>query len=314
MSNVINSSGRLRQQLADIALGSKNFAGADFPVDSKKMYLEDGQLVPNRFATVNGNTGEILGIHSNSYKPLSHLEMILNQRGVIARSGLADGTIREAISLGRNGKKCYVKHTLPNHTVTTPDGDSAALTLLSINSFCGTWPFQISVGAHQAACDNGQVFTSGAASIYKSRHNRHLDIEHAADVITKAIPIFMEQSKLWHEWHGTGVNDFEAFWVFAEAVGSSTLKNILHAERYSLDSMMEMPEVRRSRNFMYMCDRYSSHYRKALGANLWGVYNTLTDWATHSRRGTSNPASIQVRRAKQIQGVLGSEGFGLYAA
>ena len=49
---------------------------------------------------------------------------------------------------------------------------------------------------------------------------------------------------------------------------------------------------------------YNNHYKNALGANLWGVYNTLTDWGTHAKSTSTNVAGIQHRRAVRIQKVL----------
>jgi len=314
MNNVIDLE-VTAQQAARIALIDNDYNDADFPVEYSSLYIEDGTRVTNKYASVNDTTGQILGIHSNSYRPLTHKEMIDTQRNIIIRSGMADSSVQETISLNPTGKKCFVKHTLPNHSLSTPDGDTAALTFLAINSFCGTWAYQTSVGANQGACQNNQVFTSGAASIYKSRHNRHLDTEHAADVITKAIPIFMGQVDLWHDWHGTNVNDYKAALIFAETLNNSTIKDMISfTEGFQLDSAINSPEVRRSRNFMYMWDKWNTHYRNTLGANLWAVYNTLTDWATHVQGRTNNVANIQHTRGLRIQKVLNNDTLGFSMA
>ena len=327
MNNVIDFE-VTAEQAARKAFLNGYYNGCDFPVEYSSLYLEDGTHVPNKKASVNDITGQILGIHSNSYRPLTHKEMVDTQRGIIDRSGMADSSVQETISLNPTGKKCFVKHTLPNHSLTTPDGDTAALTFLAINSFCGTWAFQTSVGANQDACQNNQVFTSGAASIYKSRHYRHLNVEHAADVITKAIPIFMGQVDLWHDWHGTNVNDFKALLIFAETLGNSTIKNIIHQHMAHSESggdkgiyltvngeyLFSRDEIRRSRNFMYMWDKWNTHYRNTLGANLWAVYNTLTDWATHVQGRTNNVANIQHTRGLRIQKVLNKDTLGFRMA
>ena len=310
MNNVIDFE-VTAEQAARKAFLDGDYNGCDFPVEYSSLYIEDGTRVTNKYASVNDTTGQILGIHSNSYKPLTHKEMVDTQSNIIVRSGMADSSIKERIVLDNTSNKCFVKHTLPNHSLTTPDGDIAVLTFLAINSFCGTWAFQTSVGANQGACQNNQVFTSGAASIYKSRHNRHLNVEHAADVITKAIPIFMQQVDLWHDWHGTNVNDYKAALIFAETLGNSTIKDIISiTEGFQLDRVLETPEVRRSRNFMYMWDKWNTHYRNTLGANLWAVYNTLTDWSTHVQGRSNNVANIQHTRGLRIQKVLNNDTLG----
>ena len=306
MNNVIDFNGNGN---ANLALRNRDYNGADFGIKYLPMYVyPSGDVrvktkVENRYASVREDNSTVLGIHSMNYKAVSHKEMIDNQRDIIIRSGLADSSIEEVISLDATGKKCFVKHTLPNHSLTTPDGDTAALNFLAINSFCGTWAYQTSAGAKQNACQNSQVWTDGAAVLYKARHNRHLDIEHAANVITKAVPIFMEQVALWHEWHGTSCTDVRAAYIFAQLISPEFYSLIKEHYSKSFDPAFTK-EIRRNRNFMYLWNQWSTHYKSVLGGNLWGVYNTLTDWGTHAKSTSTNVAGIQHRRAVRIQKVL----------
>jgi len=314
MNNVIDLE-VTAEQAARKALIDNGMNGADFPVEYSSLYIEDGTRVTNKYASVNDITGQILGIHSNSYRPLTHKEMVDTQRNIIVRSGMADNSIKETIVLDNTSKKCFVTHELPNQSFLDPTGDLNNLRLTSINSFCGTWAYQIMAGAIRPPCLNGQVFTDGSAAIYKSRHNRNLDTDHAADVITKAIPIFMEQVDLWHEWYGTNVNDYKAALIFAETLNNSTIKDMISfTEGFQLDRVLETPEVRRSRNFMYMWDKWNTHYRNVLGANLWAVYNTLTDWSTHVQGRSNNVANIQHTRGLKIQKVLSNDTLGFSQA
>ena len=306
MNNVIdfNSNGN-----DNLALRNKDYNGADFDVMPLSLYVYPTNdvrkpiKVTDKYASVRADDHSILGIHSMNYKAVSHRQMIDNQRDIIIRSGLADSSIEEVISLDATGKKCFVKHTLPNHSLTTPDGDTAALNFLAINSFCGTWAYQTSAGAKQNACQNSQVWTDGAAVLYKARHNRHLDIEHAANVITKAVPIFMEQVALWHEWHGTSCTDVRAAYIFAQLISPEFYSLVKEHYSKSFDPIFTK-EIRRNRNFMYLWNQWRTHYKSVLGGNLWGVYNTLTDWGTHAKSTSTNVAGIQHRRAVRIQKVL----------
>ena len=291
---------------ANLALRNRDYNGADFAIKPLPLYVyptgdvREPVKIKNKYATVRADDNSILGIHSINYKAVEHRDMIDNQRDVIIRSGLADESIIETISLDATGKKCYVKHELPNHKIETPKGDSAALTFLSINSFCGTWAYQISAGANQGACQNSQVFTSGAATLYKARHNRHLDIKHAADVIVNAVPLFMEQAELWHKWNGTSCTDTRAAIVFAGLV-SPEFKELVKA---NTSGSIQPKTIERNRTYNYLMNKYHGHYKGALGANLWSVYNTMTDWGTHIQSKSVNVAGIQHRRAVRIQKVL----------
>ena len=296
---------------ANLALRNRGYNGADFAIKPLPLYVyptndvREPVKIGNKYATVREDDHTILGIHSINYKAVEHRDMIDNQRDVIIRSGLADDSIIETISLDATGKKCYVKHELPNHKIETPKGDSAALTFLSINSFCGTWAYQISAGAKQNACQNSQVFTLGAATLYKARHNRHLDIKHAADVIVNAVPLFMEQAELWHKWNGTSCTDTRAAIIFAGLV-SPEFKELVKA---NTSGSIQPKTVERNRTYNYLMNKYHGHYKGALGANLWSVYNTMTDWGTHIQSKSVNVAGIQHRRSAVIQKVLDTPYF-----
>jgi len=311
MNNVIdfNSNGG-----ANLALRNRDYNGADFAIQPLPLYVyptgdvREPVKINNKYATVREDNHTILGIHSINYKVVEHRDMIDNQRDIIIRSGLADSSIEEVISLDATGKKCFVKHTLPNHSLTTPDGDTAALNFLAINSFCGTWAYQTSAGAKQNACQNSQVWTEGAATLYKARHNRHLDIQHAADVIVKAVPLFMEQAELWHKWNDTVCTDVRAAYIFAQLISPEFLSLIKEHYSKSFDPAFTK-EIRRNRNFMYLWNQWTTHYKSALGGNLWGVYNTMTDWGTHIQSKSVNVAGIQHRRSGVIQKVLDTPYF-----
>ena len=307
------------QEKVKLTLKQADMNGADFPVHYSDLYLSNGNRVTNKYASVNAHTGDILGVHGKSYKPLTHKHMIENQRDVIAKSGLADMSIIETIFMNPKGTMCTVYHELPNQTIIDPTGEEARLRFSSINSFNNKWAYQIMVGAIRPSCLNGQIFTEGASCIYKTRHNNNLNIDHAADVISKAIPIFMEQSELWHQWHGTDITDNKAALIFAETLNNQTLIDEIYSmQGFYIDTMLSnkyaMPNAKRSKNFMYMWDKWNTHYRNTLGSNLWAVYNTLTDWSTHVQSKTNNVANIQHTRGTKVQRTLNNHDFGFSKA
>jgi hypothetical protein len=316
---------------ARLALREASYNGADFGVEYSDLRLDNtGAIVDNKYASVRKDNGLILGIHSKSYKPLTHKQMIDNQREIIIRSGLADGSIKETISLDKTGKKCYVKHDLPNHYLYTPDGDKANLRFLSTNSFNGVWAYIVSAGAKQGACQNNQLFLNDVATLYKSRHNIHLNLDHAADIMTKAVPIFMEQSEVWHRWHGTRCNNYKALRIFADVVQKPEIANSLQRHMAPSESdgnhgvievvdgihFTEQENIKNNRNFLHLWDRWNTHYKNALGQNLWGVYNTLTDWSTHVSKSNAPTysASIQHTRENKVQKVLNKDEWGFKIA
>ena len=283
-------------------LFSQDYKGADVPVIKEPLvYFSAGDSpVPsvrrtNKFALCNALTGDMLGICSKSYKVVTHREMIDNQRMIIARSGLDISDIQEQIVLDAKGSKCYVTHVLPNHEITTPDGDTAALSFLGTNSYDGTFSFVLSVGARQSACMNGQVFTSGASTVYKSKHHQQLDIRFAASVVGNSVKILEDQQELWAAWHKTKVTQEQAWLLFIEALELSNKFTTTYENCFNT-------AYQRNRSFKYLVDIYRTRYSPQLGDNQWAVYNALTHWATHSSANRKfNTANVDQRRAETVQ-------------
>lgn len=282
-------------------LFSYTYGTADFEVSKKPMFFkelghEDRLIRTNKYAIVRDDNNKPVGYCGDRYKLVSHKEMIDNQRTIIARSGLDIEGIQETIVTDATGAKCYITHVLPKHEITTPDGDVAALSFLGVNSYDGTFAFILSVGARQSACMNGQVFTSGASTIYKARHSNSLDIKHAAAVVGNSVEILEKEQHLWHKWYHTAMDHGEATEFIKDVAGMDKDK-IYHS----------LHEMQRNSTFNYLFLAWH-RYSKKLGKNKWALYNALTDWSTHSNAGRAsaqaNIASIRARRADKVQKFL----------
>lgn len=290
-------------------LFTQDYSGADIPVAKEPLvyFSDNGSPVPSlrktgKFALCNTLTGDMLGICSKNYKIVTHKEMIDNQRMIIARSGLDISGIEERIVLDGKGARCYVTHVLPSHKITTPEGDEAALSFLGTNSYDGFFSFILSVGARQGACMNGQVFTSGASTVYKSKHNQQLDIRHAADVVYGSVKILESQQELWSKWYHTQVTDNEAMFDFMEALELR--------KKFTTDCGSDYQKLYNSnRSFKYLVDIYNTRYRRELGHNQWAVYNALTHWATHASAQSkrSNVANINHKRSAVVQKFISND-------
>tara|TARA_R110000803_G_scaffold54309_3_gene111008 strand:- start:3328 stop:4290 length:963 start_codon:yes stop_codon:yes gene_type:complete len=275
--------------------------GTEFPSSKSVIYRTD--------------TGSELGIHGHGYNPVAPKHMIDVTRNIIERSGLSINGMEEIIRTSHNGARTFVQYRLPEHTYKTSDGDSASLSLLSISSFDGTWPFMISAAAIQHACTNLQVFVGGEVSVFKSKHTRSLDIEQGGRVITQSLQLFHQERDLWQKWQGTGCTDQQAFSFFAQALKCKGALNLLgDTASTPLDPVAVMYSMpRRNLNLEYIWKQYHSVYSKRLGHNYWAVYNALTDWSTHhgaTRTASSeNIASVQNDRQQVVRDAVKSNHF-----
>jgi len=222
MNQVVQMFGNANQvdDLRNTGYGAADFEVASTPVLFKAKDSDrfgNIHTVNNKRVYYREDTNDVLAIHGERYKPVSHKEMIDTARNILERSSLNLKDIKETIQVGDGGSVCFVRHLLPNHEIQTPDGDTAQMTMLHINSFNSVWPYQASAGAHQSACTNHQVFTTGAATIYKARHTQKLNVDHGARQLNGIIGMLDKQNEIWAEWANTEVNETNAFLLISEA-------------------------------------------------------------------------------------------------
>ena len=293
-----------------IALRERGYGGADFDVEYHSLYAihrdlngnaDRTQLIPNRVVSMREDTQDVLGIHSLKYKGVNFRDGIDRCRDIIIKSDLADDSITEEILVTPNSKQCVVTYTLPNVMIDTPDRDKAALMIVMTNSFNGVWAFSIQVGLKQWACFNTQI-SATEGLVYKSRHNRFLNLDHAVSVITKSIPILHEQTELWRQWLNEECFNSDALKI----IGAAT-KNQFLIDNYRQMAASYIPgqqQIRRSKNVAHLWGAWEK-YKRSLGSNMWAMYNTLTDWSTHvEAKKSGSVASIRSRRENIVKKVI----------
>jgi len=309
-----------------VAFRDKGYGPADFELgqaplvywteEMSRAYNESldemGYLSSSKHVIYRTDTAAELGVHGSRYSDLydlSYKRMIDNQRACIERSDLDITDIKENIQVSHNGAMCFVTHRLPAESLRTPGNDHAELTLLSVSSLNGVWPFICSVGANQWACMNGQVFISDAAMLYRARHTKKLDIDHASRVMGQALNTFKAEVDIWHSWASQYVTDFQAFLIFAEAANATAVfKHLKEDPSIGIIGLLLEPKVVSNKSLMYLWDRWTMHYRNTLGYNKWSVYNTLTDWSTHApaatKKSVPNIASISHKRGEIVRATV----------
>ena len=301
------------------SLYEKDYGDAGFDVASiPLMYFnEAGEWHhSSKVAIVRTDTMAELGVHGHNYKPVAPKTLIDAQRAIIMRSDLNTDGITETIKTSHSGSRTFVRYTLPNHNYTTPDGDTATLELLGTTSFDSSFPFILSVGALQAACLNGQVFTSGTATMFKARHTKNLDIDHGSRVIVKCLEVFERERDLWSTMYNTQVTEKEAMYVFAEAANCLDLVQAAVNESGASWSAVFDKLPRFNSALTYLSNAWKG-YSARMGRNQWAVYNTLTDWSTHAPAATKksdiNIASVRSKRQDVVRRVVNSDVFRIAA-
>jgi len=289
------------------SIRDRGYGDADFDIDTAPLVYfadDDGTEFPSSKSVIyRTDTGAELGVHGHGYKAVAPKHMIDVTRNILERSGLHLGNMQEIIRTSHDGARTFVQYKLPEHTYRTPDGDCAALSLLSISSFDGTWPFMISAAAIQQACTNLQVFVGGEVAVYKAKHTRSLNIEHGGRAITRSLEVFENERELWSKWANRHMTDSQAFVFFAHALKANTAMTLIAEGGTPDTALADLP--RRNKSLEYIWNKYIKVYKTRLGANMWSVYNAMTDWSTHaetSRKSSMhNIAAIQNQRQQTVR-------------
>ena len=298
MTNVLSINNN-RKHMLDLYYNG--YGQASFDTEIEPLFFNPtphDRIQSNKMAIYREDTWDLLGVVSRKYQLVTHKQMINNQRAILERSDLDCSRIEEKITVGGRGAKCFVHHTLPAHSVTTPDGDTAVLTFLGTNSYDGTFSFLLSGGAKQGACMNGQVWTKDAATIYKARHSKSLDINHAARIVGSALEVFCQQNDLWHKMANTECFSFDAKAWFAVVLNLDT--NGVH---YEMKCRAEDKKL--NKDYEYLTQAWNKYSNK-LGNNMWALYNTFTDWSTHApfNRKHADAATLIRKREQSVQKII----------
>ena len=290
-----------------------DYEGANFTVESRPVFFKSDEndhvswhkdkVIKNKRALVRTDTDESVAVVSDSYQVAQHPDAFRTVERIIAGSDLDLTGIERTIKTSHDGAIAYADYRLPAHQIETSRGDSSTLGLLARNSFNGVWPFGVDIYSNRDLCCNGQVFIEDFA-VYKSKHTRGLNMAHAVRKLSKSLEVYEKEVERWKEWKHTDVADYEAFKIFRDTSNCKYKRS----EFVNVTTLLEQPEVIRNKTLMYLWNQYVTDERKALGSNLWAVYNTLTHWATHAPAGKKtaqhNISAIKVRRQDKVREVF----------
>ena len=299
MLHALNKNYEAIQELRHKGYGQADFKVAKSVVEFRPVEGENNYLLrfPQKEVYWRTDTLEPIAIHGLRYNPIQYPTMIDKTRDMIERCNLDATGIQEKISVSPNGGMCLVEYKLPAKEYTTPDGDTGNVKVMALSSFNGVWSFILSLGFHQSACLNSQIFIKNPASIYKARHTNKLDIDLGVSVLSKAANVIEDEIELWHDLQNTSVNRVERLKIFAECAGLPKDISVKYTGIFDLRSI-------KNKTFNYLDKVHNETYAPRMGKNMWAVYNSITDWSTHAPSSSKNKIALMQRRTEKASDVM----------
>ena len=294
----------------DAPNGFGGFGEADFDtVSIPTMINFNGRsIATGKHAIVRTDTGEILGHHGSRYGKVCQKQALISAEDMFDESDIESRDMTRTISCSHNGSNTFAKYTFPSHTFVSPDGDRSVLEALVTTSFNSTFPFIIAFGENLNACNNSNIYLTGAVAMFKGRHTKGLDIRKGAEAVGNALQQAQDNHALFQRMYNTPVTEEIVFKTFVEAAGVTNQVNEVKKDMGNVHwSRIVSNLPRQNSNLIYML-RKSKDYGDRMGKNQWAVYNTLTDWSSHANATTTksekNIAAIRVKRGQIVRRVV----------
>ena len=244
-------------------------------------YYEEQEYehIINTHKAVVDEKGNIISVVGKGYNVIQNADIIPDYERAIYRSGLDTRGMERDIQQSHGGARTVVTYTFPAHRIEVKKDDPMDLKISVLNSYDGSWKFMSLVGALRLACLNGQVIGDFFSSFY-GKHTMNLDTDAAVDRLETSLDVYLQNAEYWKQYPKISVTDLQAQNVFLNLAGTSKI----------LNGVLEDIHVK---------------YVDEMGGNLWALFNTLTDWSSHSKfKNIRNQAATVITREQKIRKVL----------
>jgi hypothetical protein len=251
-----------------------------FPVSLVDIQTPDGVAVPGWKAVQRQDTLDVLAVHSDGYKLVSHEAVTAAFDEAV---GTLDTTDMQVCSdLTHNGGRLFRQYILPAYQIEAAPGDVASLRIIAFNSYDGSAAINFRAGTYRFVCANTSIIGTDIAAVRK-RHTANLVVEDIALGMTEACRVYTQQMQRMRDWSHIPVGAAQAMAVFKDLPGSNdTLVGSLVSA--------------------YLLEADTGH------DDLWSLYNVLTAWASHSQPQNRNAFASRIAReervAKLIEGTV----------
>ena len=207
--------------------------------------------------TASGESVHVLGVVGSTYRLIHNKELFghveTTMRKEMQHDQLDGVIVRDKVAGW--GRMCFREYVFPNIKCLLGNGTKSeiAFRLLVQNGYGGS-ALRVHAGAIDFYCTNGMI--SGEYQSAYRKHTSGLVVADMGRTITSALDTFAQSQSKWIKWARTPVKHQAAMDLFRELASSEKLANNLS-------------------------DQYLRE-RDARGDNLWGVYSTLTYYASHA--------------------------------
>lgn len=231
-----------------------------FSVKSVPLFTEDG-IPANAWGNVREDTNIVIGVTSERYGILQN-----NELEDVILGGLRERNLQPSVTEGivaKHGSRVHVRYDFRDASFEVPTqkkGDIICLRLITHNSFNGSAPAAVSVGAVRLVCTNGMTSFCDELTL-TSKHNTHIRPEFALGVLDNALL----------QWDVLKRNSTSlANKQISNNMGQNAIQNLVNRGVVSSHDGNRVLARWQSPSFEHDSER-----------SMWNLYNAFTEVFTH---------------------------------
>ncbi|MGN6398712.1 MAG: DUF932 domain-containing protein [Mucilaginibacter sp.] len=258
------------------------YAGLDYKVEKRNLYThyEDGELlpdiiVPNNYATIRMDTGDILGVVGNDYEIVQNRDAFSFFDAIV---GGGDGILYETAGALGNGERIFITAKLPGY-IKVGRNDLIEKYLFLTTSHDGFGSITAAFTPTRVCCNNTlNAALRNMTNWVKIRHTQSAQekLKQAHKVMGITNTLTNQLNDIFNRWANVRITDKEVLRLVQKAMAPSkeVLQNVLdeNIDEYSRQFLNTVEKV---------CEYAFSHPTQQSGTTkgtLFGAYNAISGY------------------------------------
>ena len=262
--------------------------------------------IDNKFEFFRKDNGLSLGLHSGSYRHngyQSHIASVLETVNEMSRLNLLDlDNKKTSFNVYEGGRKLKLDILFPRHNIEPAIGDITSLRLRDWDSYDGSWGRRVVMDGLRLWCLNGCTSPAFKLGFY-AKHTKSLSsdekINQMIGSMETMLTAFNEDEDKFKKWIATPITHEEGIQMFSKTLAWAP-KAVKVNEEYFNHSM----------NTMELLGDCLIDNQRSMGRNLYAVYNTATQWASHVGETRGQVHNVERSRETKVAAMLNSEPWG----
>lgn len=273
-----------------------NAADWNFAVEERPLNVDGIGEIEGYKALVRADTNTVLKVHPNTYKVVSHDDVVNAQYDAIKKANVSSDFDFNVTCLD-DGRKLKVDVLFNDLTIEPQKGDFTKFRATAFNSYDGSWALQNQADGFRLICLNGMVSPALISRVWQ-RHTSNISVQSASEQIKRSLEVFMNQREIWASYSKQKVK--------RDAVEDFLKRTVTYVSTKSSDDVHNKKQLN---TLLGQFDKEVS----VLGSNKWALYNAMTNWSTHTQE-SSQPEVTSRWREKKVVEAMASKAWTLLAA